>query len=85
MELKGKLDAIDGKIRLLNFTVKKTGGVLTTSDEEVAVRQKGQLTKIILAVSDFKTRNRGDEIYRRRLRRKHHKMERIHRENHSIG
>ena len=54
MELKGKLDAIDGKIRLLNFTLKKTDGVLTTSDEEVAVRQKGQLTKIILSVSDLK-------------------------------
>ena len=53
MELKGKLDDIDGKIRLLNFTLKKTDGVLT-SDEEVAVRQKGQLTKIILAVSDLK-------------------------------
>ena len=54
MELKGKLNAIDGKIRLLNFTLKKTDSVLTTSDEEVAVRQKGQLTKIILAVSDLK-------------------------------
>ena len=54
MELKGKLDAIDGKIRLLNFTLKKTDGVLTTSDEEVAVRQNGQLTKIILSVSDLK-------------------------------
>ena len=54
MDLKQKLDAIDGKIRLLNFTMKKTDGVLTTSDEEVVVRQKGQLTKIILSVSDLK-------------------------------
>ena len=56
MELKEKLHAIgiDGKIRLLNFTLKKTDGVMTTSDEEVAVRQKRQLTKIILSLSDLK-------------------------------
>ena len=54
MDLKQKLDAIDGKIWLLNFTMKKTDGVLTTSDEEVVVRQKGQLTTIILSVSDLK-------------------------------
>ena len=48
MALKQQLDEIDGKLRLLNFTTKKT------NDEEVGIRQKGQITKIILAISDLK-------------------------------
>jgi hypothetical protein len=40
MALKQQLDEIDGKLRLLNFTTKKTDDILKTSDEEVAIRQK---------------------------------------------
>ncbi|CAB4002359.1 vesicle-associated membrane -associated B-like, partial [Paramuricea clavata] len=54
MALKQQLDEIDGKLRLLNFTTKKTDDILKTNDEEVAIRQKGQITKIILAISDLK-------------------------------
>ena len=54
MELKQKLNTIDAKMRMLNFTLNKTDSVLTVSDEEVVARQKGNLTKIILAVSDLK-------------------------------
>ena len=39
---------------MLNFTLDKTDSVLTVSDEEVVSRQKGNLTKIILAVCDLK-------------------------------
>ena len=39
---------------MLNFTLNKTDSVLTVSDEEIVARQKGNLTKIILAVSDLK-------------------------------
>ena len=54
MALKQQLDEIEGKLRLLKFTIKKTDGILETNDEEVAIRQKGQITKIILAISDLK-------------------------------
>jgi hypothetical protein len=40
MALKQQLDEIDGKLRLLNFTTKKTDDILKTNDEEVAIRQK---------------------------------------------
>ena len=36
------------------MTLTKNDGVPRTSDEEVAVRQKGQLTKVISSVSDLK-------------------------------
>ena len=54
MALKQQLDEIESKLRLLKFTIKKTNGILETNDEEVAIRQKGQMTKIILAISDLK-------------------------------
>ncbi len=57
-----QLEEITVKIRLLNFTLKKTDAILETNDEQVASRQKGQITKIILAVSDLKQTDRGTEI-----------------------
>jgi Fe2+ transport system protein B len=54
MALKEKLDEIEAKVRLLNFAIKKTDDRLGTNDEEVVIRQKGQVTKIILAISDLK-------------------------------
>ena len=54
MAFKQQLDEIEGKLRLLKFTIKKTDGILETNDEQVAIRQKGQITKIILAISDLK-------------------------------
>ena len=37
MALKQQLDEIDGKLRLLNFTTKKTDDILKTNDEEVGI------------------------------------------------
>ena len=54
MELKQKLNTIDAKMWMLNFTLNKTDSVLTVSDEEVVARQKGNLTKINLAICDLK-------------------------------
>ena len=64
-----QLEEITVKIRLLNFTLKKTDAILETNDEQVASRQKGQITKIILAVSDLKqnrSRNRNSLKARRK-------------------
>ena len=39
-----------GKLRALDFTLKKTDAVLTKEEEEVSSRQKMSITKIIMAI-----------------------------------
>ena len=43
-----------GKLRALDFTLKKTDAVLTKEEEEVSSRQKMSITKIIMAICDLK-------------------------------
>ena len=50
----GQVTQMSGKLRALDFTLKKTDAVLTKEEEEISSRQKTSITKIIMAICDLK-------------------------------
>lgn len=48
------LSEMSGKLRTLNFTLKKTDAVLGKDDEDVSSRLKNSITKIVMTISDLK-------------------------------